>query len=228
MRALVVTLAALPLLSGCGLTDVVAEQIADPPAATETVTVTTEPTASAASPGVARKPRLPASASPSSVTPAGQVYDATAHGAAAFATPSGNIVCIIAAASEMLEAHTQCDIRERAYTAPQSPDCHADFYGNSIVLGPSGPELACTSDIITTYAELGSKAQGLDWTAWFHGTGQRPVDLPGPPGLAATVGYGNSIRVGDVQCSSEESGVRCTNRASNRSFLLSRSRYALD
>ncbi len=62
---------------------------------------------------------------------------------AAFATPSGNIACLMTA------DEVRCDVLERTWTLPPTPaDCDLDF-GRGVLLGGAGPaQLSCVGDTV--------------------------------------------------------------------------------
>ena len=116
-----------------------------------------------------------------------------------FASPSGNISCLIAPAPVQTGAPSvRCDIRERDWSPPpRPPDCPGfTDYGQGIALNASQtPRFVCAGD--TTF------------------------------GNGDTLGYGDSISAGSLQCFSAESGMTCRDLQTGRGFTIARQAYDL-
>ncbi len=145
--------------------------------------------------------------------PTAPTYDASATGAA-FASPTGNIVCMLAGDPQM----NRCDITERTYKAPARPaDCPLS-YGSSFALDGVA-SIGCVGDTV-----LGQAAPGTDYTSWFTGPG---VTSPVTGQPIAILAYGESIKVGAVVCGSAKNGVTCTDVDSGHGFRVSRASYEI-
>lgn len=91
-----------------------------------------------------------------------------------------------------------CDINEYTYTPPPPPECGKHLaWGNRFVLEPGRPA-----------------------TIHCHGDTLR---VPGEP----TLDYGQSASAGTLTCTSEQSGVKCTDSGSGHYFEVSREAFQL-
>ena len=124
-----------------------------------------------------------------------------------FASPSGNIACL------MTTSDVRCDIGQHDWVQRARdwlPDCQLS-QGSTIVLESSGPRFGCVGDTL-----LGSSGgQMEEWApAGTARVGGKPV-----------LGYGMGLRVGRYTCRSDSSGVTC--RVSDRWFFISKQDYRL-
>jgi hypothetical protein len=168
----------------------------------------------------------PSEASPRPV----EIFDRSGRNQAGFSAPSGNIVCAFTAATEPppgasaspprpsappsappsasapastdgTGGQVRCEIVVKDWQSPARPaSCTADW-GAGLVLDTRATML-CASDTIRGDAETNTDGS---------------VILP----------YGTAIRFAPFTCSSQKSGVDCTNTATGAGFLLGRSGYAL-
>ncbi|WP_205873499.1 DUF6636 domain-containing protein [Mycobacterium camsae] len=91
-----------------------------------------------------------------------------------------------------------CDINEYTYTPPPPPECGQHIaWGNRFVLAPGKP------------AEIHC-----------HGD---TLGVPGEP----TLDYGQTASAGTLSCTSEQSGVKCTDSSSGHFFEVSRDSFKL-
>jgi len=118
-----------------------------------------------------------------------------------FVTPSGNIVCDIYGDG----SGANCEIREHTWVAPASTDgpygrpCNFDFGGLEFYVSQAKPgNLGCYE---------GASSFG------------RPN--------VKTLDYGQSQSQGAITCTSELSGVTCTDTATGHFFRVSRDTYEL-
>lgn len=133
--------------------------------------------------------------------------------AAAFATPSGRIVCIIA------DNSVRCDFisSDKAWTSPQPKGCDL-AWGDSLYLTQTAGS-TCHGDTLADTPSLDS-----GYVSWRR---------PGDPtvtvnGLAlAALPYGAGILVGTLQCDSATTGVTCRNTTTGHGFAMAREAYSI-
>ena len=95
-------------------------------------------------------------------------------------------------------AGAACDINEYTYTPPPPPECAQHItWGNRFVLEPGKPA-----------------------TIHCHGD---TLAVPGE----RTLNYGQTASAGALSCTSEESGVKCTDSGSGHYFQISRDAFKL-
>jgi eukaryotic-like serine/threonine-protein kinase len=117
--------------------------------------------------------------------------DRFGSGSARFATPSGNIACVLA------PGEARCDVRERSWQIPQAPaDCDLAFGTGAVLTAGQEGQLSCVGDTLAD------------------------------PSLEE-LAYGQAVRLGDVVCSSRETGVRCEDERSGHGFAVARASYDL-
>ncbi len=114
-----------------------------------------------------------------------------------FASPSGNIACVITSSGDGAPGGVRCDIDERAWSPPPRPaDCRLD-YGQGIVLGVGEPaEFVCAGDTTA-------------------GRNSEPL------------AYGDAITAGPIRCESAQSGITCRDAEAGHGFAISREAYQL-
>jgi len=140
---------------------------------------------------------------------------------AGFVSPTGNTACVVfTRASGLYDALTvRCDLRDHTYTTPPKPQSCGTDSGQTIELGDSARFL-CAGDTILDH--VGTRnPYATDYTTWFDPT-QNPAVGP-----LAGLGYGNSIKVDAITCTSTRSGVDCRNTATGVGFLIGMSSYRL-
>lgn len=154
-------------------------------------------------------------ATSSSVTTSGSATSSsspaaiTATSDAIFASPSGNISCLVG-----LDG-VRCDILERGWEqkpADKLTDCEFD-QGPTLVVDDEGARFGCVSDTI-----LKSRAEGFeDWAP--RGTAKA--------GDQYALAYGQSLSRGDFTCESTQSGVTCTDVGEGDQFFISQQSYRI-
>jgi hypothetical protein len=136
----------------------------------------------------------------------------TVAGDAGFVSPSGRIACLVDA------EFVRCEFAgEKAWLSPVPDGCQLDWEGVFTLGDIAHP--GCVGDTIRYMSALDSGD-----VAWWH---------PGDPtvmwyGTAlAALPYGSSIVVSSFQCSSETTGVTCTNTDTGHGFSMSREAYSI-
>ncbi|MGD1278871.1 DUF6636 domain-containing protein [Mycobacterium seoulense] len=111
-----------------------------------------------------------------------------------FLSPSGNIICSMAAGPDAKTGAT-CEIRDHTYVPPEptAPTCHLARGDRVSLFQGSAPVLNCHGD-----TEFGLAA--------------------GQP----TLPYGQTRTVGTVTCDSEPNGIICTDDSTGHYFRISR------
>lgn len=127
---------------------------------------------------------------------------------AAFVTPSGQIVCLLAGDG------VRCDYfaEDKAWEAPKPGNCDIDTGSSLHVDRTAGT--ACVGDSIVAKAALDG---GLD-------TWRKPTD-PSVPWNGLTLvalPYGSTLVVGPFRCDSATDGVTCQNESTGHGFFMSR------
>jgi hypothetical protein len=133
--------------------------------------------------------------------------------AAAFATPSGRIVCIIA------DNSVRCDFisSDKAWTSPQPKGCDL-AWGDSLYLTQTAGS-TCHGDTLADTPSLDS-----DYVSWRR-SGDPTVVVNGLK--LAALPYGSAILVGTLQCDSATTGVTCRNTSTGHGFTMSREAYSI-
>lgn len=114
-----------------------------------------------------------------------------------FTTPSGNISCQMSDTSATSDGDARCDVAQRSWQAPPKPADCAGDYGAGATV--SGAEKAQLTCATDTVAD---------------------------PDLEV-LQYGQAVSYGGVVCDSQETGVRCVNRATGHGFRVARASYDL-
>jgi len=131
--------------------------------------------------------------------------------AAAFVSPSGQIVC------ELLASGARCDYfaQDKAWTAPEPGNCDLSWGWSLHVDRTAGT--SCVGDTIVTTAALNS---GFD-------TWRKPADPTVDwNGIAlAVLPYGSTLLVDTFRCDSATTGVTCQNQSTGHGFFMSRESY---
>ncbi len=196
--------AALTALAGCSS----GQQSAAPTSTVIVVVPAPEPTASlgsATAPTDAPKPSAPAA----------PVIDAKGHPMTAFASPTGNIVCLLGGDSAWT---VRCDIAQKTWQPPAKPaSCQLDW-GTALLLEGGRAGLLCAGDTV-----LGTAAPNQDATWWAGRPGSQSATTLGGPSVA--LAYGATIRGGSISCVSQTDGMHCTDSASGAGFDLAREAY---
>lgn len=210
LRRRLLVLCCLPVLAGCASSSPAAST-----STTESVTPTVAASSAASVPeislGVPSASPTGSSTAPAETSGATDVRHAT--DAAAFAMPSGNIVCVMAADG------VRCDFigESKAWTVPQPTGCQL-AWGDSLALG-STVTASCHGDTVATVPELGS-----DYVTWWH-SGDPTVSLDTV--TLAALPYGSAIVVGPMRCESATTGVRCLNTGTRHGFTMAREAYTI-
>jgi hypothetical protein len=122
-----------------------------------------------------------------------------------FASPSGNINCIGQAATSGSPAFAECLVRRATWPVkrPKPANCDLDWDPQTIGLSNRRAHVgSCRGDI-----------------------GPLCVDPADP---CFTLGYGRSVDIGPIRCTSATTGVTCRYRTAPRvGFLIARERYLL-
>ena len=132
------------------------------------------------------------------------------YGAAAFATPNGEIICSVG-------DQVDCEVPSFAYTPPTKPVNCAAGWGSWVALREKA-QFICGDAELATRATVGS-----DQTSWWDDA-QPQV---GSSGKLAVVRYRTEVINGSYRCSVTEAGVNCGNVAAKAGFALTRARYQL-
>ena len=173
------------------------------PASEGSSPVIRSPSASRSGPGPA--PSFPATTLP------GTTDIRKALDAAAFVTPSGQIVCVL------LGSGVRCDYfaQDRAWDAPEPANCDLNW-GWSLYVDRA-PGTSCVGDTIVTTAALDS---GFE-------TWRKPADPTVDwNGVAlAALPYGSPLLVDTFRCDSATTGVTCQNQSTGHGFFMSRESY---
>jgi hypothetical protein len=126
-----------------------------------------------------------------------------------FQSPSGNINCIGAAAGSGQPAFVECLVRKHSWAAgitPRKPaNCDLDFDPYTVSLGRRKVGVgSCRGDI----GPLCVQKFAAD--------------------RCTTLGYGRSVTMGAIRCTSQTSGVTCRYTTAPRvGFLIARERYTV-
>jgi hypothetical protein len=133
--------------------------------------------------------------------------------AAAFATPSGRIACIIA------DNSVRCDFisGDKAWTSPQPKGCDL-AWGDSLYLTQAAGS-TCHGDTLADTPALDS-----DYVSWRR-SGDPTVVVNGL--TLAALPYGSALLVGTLQCESATTGVTCRNTSTGHGFTMSREAYSI-
>jgi hypothetical protein len=122
-----------------------------------------------------------------------------------FQSPSGNINCIGAGAFQGQPAFVQCLVRKNSWPrlAPRPRSCDLDWDPATISLSRSRVSVgSCRGDIGPLCVYTSDRC--------------------------STLGYGRSVDVGPIRCTSTAAGVTCRYRTAPRAgFLIARERYVL-
>lgn len=139
-------------------------------------------------------------------------------GIAGFATPSGNITCMIMVEAKGRDPSVRCDIREFTWSLTRPSSCPL-AYGQTFLLSERA-RLGCVGDTVEGVAAPGTpetswRVRGLDAT------------ISVPSGRAVTLGYGSAMEAGDLVCRSRRTALTCTNDRTHASFTLARNDYTI-
>ncbi|HEX3259782.1 MAG TPA: DUF6636 domain-containing protein [Pseudonocardia sp.] len=114
-----------------------------------------------------------------------------------FTTPSRNISCRLTDTSPTGDGEARCDVAQTTWSLPPKPADCAGAWGGGASV--SGPERARLTCASDTVAD---------------------------PGLRV-LEYRQAVSYGGVVCDSQETGVRCVNRATGHGFRVARASYDL-
>ena len=132
----------------------------------------------------------------------------TALDVAAFVTPAGQIVCLLAADG------VRCDYfaEDRAWQAPRPGNCDIDWGSSLHVDRTAGT--SCVGDSIVAKA-----ASGSGFESWRE-AGDPTVPWNGM--TLAALPYGSTLVVDTFRCDSATGGVTCQNESTGHGFFMSR------
>ncbi len=144
-----------------------------------TVTVTASPTSSANATGATTPTGTTSTGTKTAATPRA-VRDVSDREMYSFATPTGNIVCLLVGkGSGATSDYVRCTIRQKAWVGPARPaSCDLD-YGTDLAVSTGRGEFTCAGDTV--------------------------LGIPGQ----ATLGYGTTVRMGQAACDIDSNGVTC-------------------
>lgn len=134
----------------------------------------------------------------------------TSAASAAFATPTGRIVCLVT------DSGAACEVSQPTYAPPAKPaSCQLDW-GSRIGLDAGGVGFVCAGD---TIRQLPSDPTYGGWSdpRW-------PTTVSG---AGVTLGYGSTLTVGSYTCRVETTGVTCTRQPSGKGFVIATQSYQL-
>lgn len=156
------------------------------------------------------KPK-PSTPRPALYTVKGKVIT-TREATPGFVTPSGNINCAIYDA-------LHCEIKEHTYRIPPRPSwCDLDWAVSFDLNRRATP--ACVGDTI-----WGSATVTRTQNTWFAATRMKPLRINGSSN--AVLPYGWTLRQRGFSCTSQTSGVTCTNLNTKHGFTLSKKAYRI-
>lgn len=127
--------------------------------------------------------------------------DVSHRDVAGFLSPSRNIACALLMSEHDDEPYARCEIKDRAWDPVPVPDGCENGGGYALFVGTNS-EVVCITDTIREWHEAGTDGS---------------VVLP----------YGSAMRMDDITCTSQKSGVRCSNTRTGRGFSLAKSQYSL-
>ncbi len=196
------------LLAACSLTHSTSAS------STQEATASSTPTATVSS---SMPPPSGSSSSASDATTATASGPATdvrkVTDAAAFATPSGRIVCVMA------DNSARCDYiaGDKAWTSPEPKACHL-AWGDSLQLTQTAGS-TCHGDTLADTPSLDSGYEG------WRRSGDPTVVVNGL--TLAALPYGSGLLVGALECDSATTGVTCRNTGTGHGFTMSREAYSI-
>ena len=212
LRHALLVVGVAPVLAACSLIGITSHPTGSAPG----VQTSVEPASSV--PKVSISLSLPSGAPspvPSATTAAATTGTdvRTVADAAAFATPSGRIVCIIA------DSSVRCDYisSDKAWTSPQPKGCDL-AWGDSLYLTQTAGS-TCHGDTLADTPALDS-----GYVSWRR-SGDPTVVVNGL--TLAALPYGSAILVGTLECDSATTGATCTNIGTGHGFTISREAYSI-
>jgi len=123
-----------------------------------------------------------------------------------FQSPSGNINCLGGPASQGTPAFVECVVRRNSWRSLRSKPASCDL-----------DWVPATLSLVRGRVSVGS-CRGDIGPLCVQSTGDR----------CSTLGYGRSVAMGPIRCSSQPTGVTCRYTVGRRvGFLIARERYAL-
>ena len=154
-------------------------------------------------------------------TGGGPIIDAGSKASAAFASPSGNIVCVLAKGETAAHDSVRCDVLAHTWTLPPKPvDCEFDW-SHGVYLEGGSASLTCSSDTVASEAAVDNTS-----TWWLGRPGSQRIAVDSRGALAA-LAYGSSLRLGTVTCLSDTDGVHCTDAKTGHGFDIAKATYRL-
>jgi hypothetical protein len=212
LKHLLLVVGVVPVMTACSLIGLKSSPTgSEPNAQSSGDAVSTVPTVSISlslpSRNSSSAPATTAAAASMGTTDVRKVADA-----AAFATPSGRIVCIIA------DDSVRCDfITDKAWTSPQPKGCDL-AWGDSLYLTQTAGS-TCHGDTLADTPALDS-----GYVTWRR-SGDPTILVNGL--TLAALPYGSAILVGTLQCDSATTGVTCRNLSTGHGFTMAREAYAI-
>lgn len=211
-------LAAGLVLSGCSGDDTVERPTTGSPSSTGASGSTADDSGATAEPS--GPPTTPAKipAVPGKRSASGDSSIIVDGDRAAFALPSGNMVCTLN------ERSAVCEILDGGF-APQSEHLVVDGIGactaqeaNAMMLNQDRGAWTCLDSSLVRQATVG---QGGWWVKEVDG-----VTTKIGKSTVAVLPYGSSLSVGPVSCSSAEDSITCSSSTLGKEFTLSRTGYS--
>ena len=206
LKHILLVVGVVPIMTACSLIGLKSSATGSAPSAQSSVD------SASTVPSVSISLSLPSGASSSApATTAADVRKVA--DAAAFATPSGRIVCIIA------DNSVRCDFisSDKAWTSPQPKGCDL-AWGDSLYLTQTAGS-TCHGDTLADTPALDS-----GYVTWRR-SGDPTVVVNGL--TLAALPYGSAILVGTLQCDSATTGVTCRNTATGHGFSMAREAYSI-
>ena len=208
-RFLVLVISAAPLVAACSIVGALRPS-ADGSSSAVVTSASASQTTSIPVPSI---PVMASATSTAAAASTGTTDVRKVADAAAFATPSGRIVCIIA------DNSVRCDFisSDKAWTSPQPKGCDI-AWGDSLYLTQTAGS-TCHGDTLADTPALDS-----GYVSWRR-SGDPTVVVNGL--TLAALPYGSAILVGTLQCDSATTGVTCRNTATGHGFSMSREAYSI-
>lgn len=155
----------------------------------------------------------PALTSPAPL-PAAAVQTVSGDKGAAFASPTGHIVCLMGSGSVRCEFHGT-----KTWQAPWPDGCELDWESalevDEQVVG------VCAGDTIVEFAQPGQST-----TTWWHSGGSTVTDSDAQMTFVV-LPYGSALAVGHMRCDSATTGVTCRNLTTGHGFSMAREAYSI-
>lgn len=140
---------------------------------------------------------------------------------AAFLTPSGNTACVVRAESVTCQID-QLDFEPDADDVVESARerCRPEKADAMTVVVGGDPGWTCVHDEL---ADSTTRDIGGGWV-----TGKIGAKEGSGRSARAVLPYGSSLRLGEMECASDETGISCEDTTTGRGFTLAREQYSID